>query len=46
MEALWRSKCPACDEWIEEGDTIAKEDGEWIHEDCAEEPDEWDWDEW
>lgn len=36
-EATYRSKCAACGEWIEEGDQIVPdEDGEWLHERCAE----------
>lgn len=36
-EATRRSKCAACGEWIEEGEQIVlHEDGDWIHEECAE----------
>jgi hypothetical protein len=36
-EAEFRSKCAACGDWINEGDTIVKnEDDEWIHENCDE----------
>lgn len=45
MEALWRSKCPACGEWIEEGDEITRQEGEWVHDDCADD-DDYDWSEW
>lgn len=35
--ASFRSKCPACGDWIEEDDEIVKtEDGEWVHVECAE----------
>jgi hypothetical protein len=34
--ATYDSKCPTCGDDIEHGETIVLEDGEWIHEDCAE----------
>jgi hypothetical protein len=35
IESEFRSKCPTCGEWIEEGNMIVKTmDDEWIHEDC------------
>lgn len=40
IEATFRSKCAACGEFIEKGDSIARDEscghGEWVHEDCAE----------
>lgn len=37
--AQFRSKCPACGEWIEEDDEIVRDDDdEWIHADCADDP--------
>lgn len=37
--AQFRSKCPSCGEWIEEDDPIVRDDdGEWIHEGCADDP--------
>jgi hypothetical protein len=37
MEATYASRCPVCDEKIEEGDEIKLTgDGDWVHEDCAE----------
>lgn len=37
--AEFRSKCASCGNWIEEGDPITRDDdGEWIHEDCADDP--------
>jgi hypothetical protein len=40
-EAAWRTVCEACDEWIVPGDFIVREDGEWIHQSCAD-PDLWE----
>jgi hypothetical protein len=38
LEATYRSKCSVCGEWIEEGDLIAtNENGDWVHEECADE---------
>lgn len=38
IKAEFRSKCAVCGDWIEEGDTITKdEDDNWIHVDCSEE---------
>jgi hypothetical protein len=35
VEATFRSKCPACGEWIEEGEEIVLDDDqEWVHEEC------------
>jgi hypothetical protein len=35
--ASYDTKCPACGTWIHEGDLIElTDDGEWVHEDCAE----------
>jgi hypothetical protein len=34
-EADYLSECGACDEQIFPGDSITLEDGEWIHESCA-----------
>lgn len=33
--AEYRSRCPACDEFINEGDAIAYEDDEWVHSQCV-----------
>jgi len=35
-EADYITECGACDEQILPGDTITIEDGDWVHESCAE----------
>jgi hypothetical protein len=36
--AKYRSKCAYCENWIEEDDVIeADPDGNWCHEECADE---------
>lgn len=38
IEATFVSRCPMCDESIEEGEWIeCDEDGEWCHKGCVEE---------
>lgn len=39
MIAEYRSKCPVCGDWIEEGDEISHldDDDAWVHAECAEE---------
>jgi hypothetical protein len=37
IEATYESRCPYCDEKIEEGDQIEQHEGEWLHVNCAEE---------
>lgn len=41
VEASYPSKCPVCDEAIQQGDRIAfsEAEGTWVHEDCHEEAD-------
>jgi hypothetical protein len=36
VPSSYETKCAACGDDIECGDMIVCEDGEWIHEDCAE----------
>lgn len=38
MEAMYDGHCEACDGGIEAGDEITREDGDWIHADCAGSP--------
>jgi hypothetical protein len=36
--ATYDQRCSACDDPIHEGDVIAlNDDGDWVHEDCADE---------
>lgn len=37
-EAEFESKCAECGDTIKVGSPIVKVEGEWIHEDCADDP--------
>jgi hypothetical protein len=38
MKARFSTKCTSCDEFIEKGKEIAKnEDGDWVHKHCVDE---------
>jgi hypothetical protein len=36
IAATYVSRCPICDESIDEGDEIVSVDGDWVHAFCAE----------
>lgn len=42
---MYRGECAECLDPIDEGDMIVKVDGDYVHEDCAPEPEETDMDE-